>query len=75
MSPIVIFCYKRKRHLEKLISSLLLNQEAAESDLIIFSDGARDERDVNQVDEVRQYILGIKGFKSVRINYRDSNYG
>jgi len=75
MSPIVIFCYKRKRHLEKLISSLLLNQEAQESDLIIFSDGARDGRDINEVNEVRQYIRGINGFKSVRINYRDSNYG
>lgn len=75
MSPIVIFCYKRKRHLEKLISSLLLNREAENSDLIIFSDGPRNGRDVNEVEEVRQYIRGIKGFKSVRINYRDSNYG
>lgn len=75
MSPIVIFCYKRKAHIEKLIASLLLNQEAHESDLVIFSDGARGDRDANEVEEVRQYIHGIKGFKSVKINCRDSNYG
>ena len=75
MSPIVIFCYKRKAHLERLIASLLLNQEAYESDLVIFSDGARGDRDANEVEEVRHYIRGIKGFKSVKINCRDSNYG
>jgi len=42
-SPIALFVYNRLWHTQQTIETLLNNAEAAESDLIIFSDGPKDE--------------------------------
>ncbi len=73
-APIALFVYNRPRHTKNLIDSLRKNREAAESDLIIISDAPKHEK-VTGVQEVREYIKSLTGFRSVRIIERSENYG
>jgi hypothetical protein len=75
LSPILIFSYKRVGHLRKLITSLLTNELASKSNLIIFSDGPKSLDDADSVNECRKYIETISGFNSIKIISRDKNLG
>ncbi|MCK9160417.1 MAG: glycosyltransferase, partial [Bacteroidaceae bacterium] len=75
LAPILLFVYNRPAHLQQAIKSLLLNDEAINSLLFIYSDAAKDEDDLSNVEEVRQYIHTIKGFASVTIIEREKNWG
>tara|TARA_Y200000002_G_scaffold379883_1_gene390134 strand:- start:15097 stop:16803 length:1707 start_codon:yes stop_codon:yes gene_type:complete len=74
-SPIALFVYSRLNHLRRTIEALKENPEAAKSDLIIFSDAAKFSDMQKAVEDVRQYIRDISGFKSVSINLRPYNFG
>lgn len=75
LAPIVLFVYNRPIHTRKTIEALQLNNLAKESDLIIFSDAAKDEKMLKEVNEVRDFIRTISGFKSIKIIERDINFG
>lgn len=74
-APIVLFTYCRPRHTRQTVEALLANREAANSDLIIFSDGSKNEESFIGVQETREYIHKIKGFKKIRIIERSTNWG
>ena len=75
LAPILLFVYNRPEHVQRSIESLLRNELAAQSELFIYADAAKDEAAESAVAEVRQYIKGIKGFKSVHITERERNWG
>lgn len=75
LAPILLFVYNRPEHVRRSIESLLRNELAAQSELFIYADAAKDEAAESAVTEVRQYIKGIKGFKSVHITERERNWG
>jgi len=66
-APIIIFVYNRPNHLRRTLQSLSDNPLAAESDLFVFSDGAKTEADESKVNEVRYIIRTIEGFREVII--------
>lgn len=74
-SPIALFTYARVDHTKSAVESLLHNKEAAESDLYIFSDGPKTEEKRKAVEDNRNYIHTISGFKSIHIIERDKNWG
>lgn len=74
LAPILVFVYNRLSHTQKLIQSLQQNEFAKDSDLFIYSDGAKSGGE-ELVRDVRDYIRKIDGFKSVTIVERDSNWG
>jgi len=74
-APIALFVYKRLWHTRQTIESLAKNQLAGDSKLFIFSDGAKSFEDEKAVNEVREYIKEIKGFKNVSIIERGKNLG
>lgn len=74
-APILLFVYNRPQHVRQLVTSLLANREAARSPLYVFADGAKDESDEAAVKEVRDYILDIEGFRTVRLTLREENWG
>ncbi len=51
------------------------NLQAAESDLFIFSDGAKTDADKAAVEEVRQIAAKATGFRSVQVIAREQNMG
>lgn len=77
LAPIVIFAFNRPNALRNTIQSLLKNEEAKESDLYIFVDGARLNKkgDQEKVNAVQDYVKGIKGFKNFHYTFSDKNKG
>ncbi len=75
LSPILLFVYNRPAHTRHCIESLSMNPLAAESELFVYADGAKDENVTSEVEEVRQYIRTIQGFKSVTVIERNENWG
>jgi FkbM family methyltransferase len=74
-APIVLFTYNRLWHTKQTVEALQKNLFAQESELFIFSDGPKTEKDEPKVKEVREYLKTIKGFKNVEIIERDRNWG
>ena len=73
--PVVIFVYKRLDTLKSVIASLLENEEAPTTDLIFISDGPKNSAESTRVDEVRRFILDLKGFQSVKLESNEINLG
>jgi hypothetical protein len=74
-APIALFVYNRPAHTRQTVEALLKNELAGESDLFIFSDAPKKPEAVAAVQEVREYIKTVGGFKSVSIVERDENLG
>lgn len=74
-APVALFVFNRPEHTRRTVESLLENDLSAQTPLIIFSDGPRNEKDVPMVESVRDYIRGIKGFGDVRIVEQPGNRG
>ena len=74
-APIVLFVYNRPRHTRQTIEALQKNELAKESQIFIYSDAAKDERSEERVNEVREYIKKIDGFKEITIIEREKNKG
>ena len=74
-APIVLFVYNRLWHTQQTIEALQNNVLAKQSELYIYSDEANTEKIQKSVNEVRQYIDKIDGFKSVSIIKRIKNFG
>ena len=75
LAPIALFVYKRLWHTKQILNALIKNKYAENSRLIIFSDGAKNEKDQIYVSEVRRYLEGLRGFKEIEIIKREKNYG
>lgn len=76
-APIVIFAFNRLDSLKRSVGSLLRNVEAKNSDLYVFVDGPRSEKEGEQekVKAVQDYVRSIEGFKSVTWKFSDNNKG
>jgi len=74
-SPIILFTYLRLETLQKTVNALAANFYASDSDLIIFSDGAKYLKDEAKVKEIRAYLKTIQGFKSVVVHESSTNKG
>jgi hypothetical protein len=74
-SPVAFFVYKRPAHTIRVLEKLANNMLANQSDLIVFSDAAKEKEDRDAVDEVRKIVKKAKGFKSVEVIERSQNKG
>jgi len=74
VAPIALFVYNRLATTRQTVEALKKNDLAAQSDIFIFSDGGKDAKSWKKVNELRRYLHTIKGFKSVNIIERESNY-
>ncbi|MEE1884665.1 sugar transferase [Pedobacter flavus] len=74
-APVALFVYNRPDHTLRTLNFLKKNELASESRLFIFSDGNKNERDAKKVEEVRDLIKNIDGFKSVEVILQDRNLG
>ena len=74
-APIVLFVYNRPEHTRLTMEALQKNTLAKDSELFIYSDAAKSKNDEIKVEEVREYIKKISGFKQVVIIERKRNFG
>lgn len=75
LAPVCLFLYNRPFHTKQCIESLLKNNLSESSELFIFSDAPKSEKQEKNVQEVRSYIKSITGFKRINIIEREFNYG
>lgn len=74
-APVILFVYTRLFHTQQTVAALAANELARCTDLVVYSDGPRSERDLEKVSDVRAFLRQIKGFSSVRIVERPRNFG
>ena len=75
LAPVVLFVYNRLDHTKRTVQSLQKNFFAEDTDLFVYADAARDGAAAIKVNEVREYLKTIGGFKSVTIRLRENNLG
>lgn len=75
LAPIALFVYNRPWHTQQTIEALQKNILASDSELFIYSDGPKDEKAVQPVNDVREYIRKVDGFKKITIIEREQNFG
>jgi len=75
LAPITLFVYNRQWHAQETVEALQENELSKESDLFIFSDGPKNDKEKENVNKVREYIKTIDGFKSINIILREKNLG
>lgn len=79
LAPVVIFAYKRLNKTKKCLESLLTNgNEVAETNVFLFVDGPKNEKDKQAVNDVRNFVSTWehqKCFKSFHITFRECNVG
>jgi hypothetical protein len=74
-APVLLFVYNRPIHTLMTLGALAQNEGAEQTDLIIYADAAKKPEHQKHVDEVRQIIRQVKGFKSVQIIEQKENKG
>ena len=77
-APVIVFAYKRKSHLERCLVSLSECEGAKYTEVIVFSDGNKNEKDLDDVTDVRICLEKWKDsgkFKNFEIVKREKNYG
>jgi hypothetical protein len=75
-APVILFTYNRLHQSKEVIKSLQLNDLASETDLLIYSDGPKNNNiDIFKVDAVRKFINDVSGFKSIQIIEKEVNIG
>ena len=64
LAPIAFFVYNRPKHTKITIEALKKNELAKKSEIIIFSDGPKNnDEDIKNVKAVRKIVDDIEGFK------------
>ena len=74
-SPVVLFVYKRPCETEKVLEALAANEGAAQSELIVYADGPKNEDEKEQCEAVRQLIRNCTGFAKVTLHAAEKNRG
>ena len=76
-APIIIFAFNRLDALRNTVESLRKNTEAAESNLYVFVDGARPNKEGEDIKVrlVQDFVANIYGFKSLHYTFSKENKG
>lgn len=77
LAPIIIFAFNRVDTLKNTIESLKKSKEAKDSELFVFVDGPRSnkEGEKKQVRAVQEYVKTITGFKNIKYKFSETNKG
>lgn len=77
-APVIVFAYNRPEHLEKTLHALERAEGAELSELYLFADGYKGERDRQQVLKVHEYLKEYEKrslFAKVHAVYGEQNRG
>ncbi|MGB5944042.1 MAG: glycosyltransferase [Leeuwenhoekiella sp.] len=75
LSPVSVFVYKRLDTVKQVIDNLCQCKYAEQSELYIFSDGPKNDNDLSIIEELRDYLKKIIGFKKVHLTFSETNKG
>lgn len=75
LAPICLFTYNRLDETKQTVIALKDNFLASKSELFVFSDGWKEEKDKYKVIEVRKYLKTVSGFKTITVYESNKNKG
>lgn len=87
IAPVILFTYNRPEHTKRTIKALAANELADQTDLYVFSDAAKTQKDdseaarenwqknADKVQQIRDYVATVTGFATVTMIAREENYG
>lgn len=78
LAPIVLFTYNRPQHTQNVLDSLAKNEEAKDSILYVFCDGAKPDvgtEGLLKIEEVRKIANSENRFKEVHVTIQPQNKG
>lgn len=75
LAPVIVFVYNRPDCARRTLEALRKCSLAGDSELFIYSDAPKDDKNVKLVREVRNIIHAVDGFKRINITERDKNMG
>lgn len=75
LAPICLFTYNRLTETKQTVEALKNNFLASQSQLFIFSDGPKNNDAKIKVNEVREFIKSINGFKKITVFESKTNKG
>ena len=75
LAPVVLFTYNRPYHTAKTLVALKNNHLSEQTELIIYSDAARNGQDQAGVEKVRTLLQSQSGFASITIHEQEQNRG
>jgi len=78
LAPIALFVYNRPQHTQKVLRALSACEEAKDSELFIFADGAKKDaskQERDKIKETRNIIRTSGGFKTKNIVVSERNKG
>lgn len=73
-APITVFCYRRPDHLRNTLESLIRCEGFAQSPVIVYCDGPRNEGEVAAVEETRAVAKALLG-DHAEYHFREKNAG
>lgn len=74
-APVILFVYNRPEHTAKTVEALKQNIGATETELIVYCDYAKNEAALLGMQQTRDYVSTITGFKKITVIMREENYG
>lgn len=75
IAPVILFTYNRPEHTKRTMEALAANELAEQTDLYVYSDAAKKEADRQKVQQIRDDINTVTGFRNVTLITREENYG
>ncbi len=75
LAPIILFTYNRPWHTKQVLDALSKNKLSGQSELFVFSDGAKTHDDERDVIKTREILSQARGFKKITIIERPCNWG
>jgi len=75
LAPVVVYTYTRLAHLRQTIFALQQNYLASRTVLYVVSDGPKVDAHKPLIDNLRQYVDSVSGFREVVRIYRNKNLG
>ena len=75
LAPIIIFTYNRPLHTRRMLQALEKAELAQDSEVFIYSDGAKNAQAIDTVNKVRAIIAEPWNFKNITIIERERNMG
>lgn len=75
LAPVAVYTYSRHDHLVRTLEALRKNHLAPATVLYVVSDGAKVPEHQDAVDQIRNYVDDLTGFREIVRVYRSTNYG
>lgn len=75
LAPIVVFTYNRKDHTEKILNALSECELIEDTQVFVYSDAPNNERAVDKVNEVREFLSTFNKIKNLQVIKQEKNKG